>query len=255
MLTAITRGPSGRLADCELSFVERQAIDVERARAQHREYQAALRAAGVRVIELPALDQLPDSSFVEDTAVVLDELAIMAPLGSAARVAESAFMADELARYRSIQRLESPATLEGGDVVQFDRTLYVGQTARTNGAAVEQLRSVLAKHGYRVTAVPVSGCLHLKTACSRLDDMTVLVNPECLDAAVFDGVSIVPVPADEAAGANVLHAGETVIVPASAPVTRAFLEGRGFRTLAVDISEFEKAEAGLTCLSLVFQAT
>jgi dimethylargininase len=254
MLTAITRVPSLSLPSCELSFLERQPIDVPRARAQHRSYQDALRAAGARVVELPPLDGLPDACFVEDTAIVLDDLAILSPMGATSRRPESEAMATVLSEYRPVHWLRPPATLDAGDVLRLGKTLYVGQTPRTNAAAVEQLCGLLAPRGYRVVAVPVTQCLHLKSACAPVDDTTVLVNPAWVDPAVFGGATLLPVAASEPWGANAVRTGNTVIFPASEPQTRAALERSGFTTVAVDVSELQKAEAGVTCLSLVFDA-
>lgn len=254
MLTAIVRVPSRRLPECELSFLEREPIDVAEARAQHRAYQSALRAAGARVTELPPLDDLPDATFVEDAAIVLDECAVLSPMGAASRKPESSTMAAALAPHRRIEWLTAPATLDGGDVLRLGRSIYVGQTPRTNGAAVAQLRALAGPLGYTVTAVPISRCLHLKSACARLDDETVLVNPEWIDPAVFGARRIVPVARDEPWGANAVCVGRTIIFPASAPGTQAIAGAQGFPTTAVDVSELQKAEAGVTCLSLVFEA-
>jgi dimethylargininase len=254
VLTAITRIPSLRLPDCELSFLERHPIDVARAREQHDAYRDALRLAGARVVELPPLDDLPDATFVEDTALVLDDVAILAPMGAVTRRPESDAMANVLARYRPIERLELPATLDGGDVLRLGRSLYVGQTPRTNAAAAAQLLLLLARYGYRVIPVSVTHCLHLKSGCSRLDDATVLVNPAWIDPALFQDARAVPVDSHEAWGANAVRVGDTVIFPASEPRTRAAVEEYGYRTAAVDVSELQKAEAGVTCLSLVFDA-
>ncbi len=254
MLTAIVRVPSRRLPECELSFLEREPIDVAEARAQHRAYQSALRAAGARVMELPALDDLPDATFVEDAAIVLDECAVLSPMGAASRKPESETMAAALAPYRRVEWLAAPATLDGGDVLRLGRSIYVGQTPRTNAAAVAQFRALAGPLGYTVTAVPISRCLHLKSACARLDDETVLVNPEWIDPAVFAPRRIVAVTRDEPWGANAVRVGRTIIFPASAPGTQAIAGAQGFPTTAVDVSELQKAEAGVTCLSLVFEA-
>jgi len=253
MLTAITRVPSLSLPSCELSFLERQPIDVANARAQHRAYQDALRKAGARVVELPPLDELPDACFVEDTAIVLDDIAVLSPMGAMSRRPESEAMAAVLSEYRPVHWLRPPATLDGGDVLRLGKTLYVGQTPRTNAAAVEQLCAVLAPRGYRVVAVPITECLHLKSACTRMDDTTVLLNPAWVDRAVFDGASLLAVADSEPWGANAVRAGNTVIFPASEPHTRTAVERKGFTTMAVDVSELQKAEAGVTCLSLVFE--
>jgi dimethylargininase len=254
MLTALVRVPSRRLPDCELSFLDREPIDVGRARTQHRAYQAALREAGARVTELPPLDDLPDATFVEDAAIVLDECAVLCPMGAPSRQPESASMADALAAYRRITWLTAPATLDGGDVLRLGRSIYIGQTPRTNAAAVTQLRTVAEPLGYTVTAVPISRCLHLKSACARLDDETVLANPDWIDPAVFGGRRIVLVAPDEPWGANAVRVGGTVIFPASAPATRAIVARLGFPVSLVDVSELQKAEAGVTCLSIVFDS-
>jgi dimethylargininase len=255
MLTAIVRVPSRRLPECELSFLERKAIDLTEARAQHRAYQSVLRAAGARVMELPPLDDLPDATFVEDAAIVLDECAVLSPMGAASRKPESVNMAAALAPHRRVAWLTAPATLDGGDVLRLGRSIFVGQTPRTNAAAVTQLRALTGPLGYTVTAVPISCCLHLKSACARLDDETVLANPGWIDAGVFGDRRIVPVASDEPWGANAVRVGGTVIFPSSAPGTRQIAETQGFVTAAVDVSELQKAEAGVTCLSLVFDSS
>jgi dimethylargininase len=254
MLTALVRVPSRRLPDCELSFLERAPINVGEARVQHRAYQAALRAAGARVTELPPLDELPDATFVEDVAIVLGECAILSPMGAMSRQPESTSMAVALAAHRRLEWLRAPATLDGGDVLRLGRSIYVGQTPRTNAAAVSQLRAIVEPLGYAVTEVPISRCLHLKSACARLDDDTVLVNPEWVSPAVFGERRIVPVARDEPWGANAVRVGPAIIFPASAPGTQAIVGARGFPTIAVDVSELQKAEAGVTCLSLVFES-
>ncbi len=251
MLTALTRLPSGALANCELTFIGREPIDVKRAEQQHREYRAALEACGARVIALPAQDPLPDSVFVEDAAVVVKELAVITNLGVASRRPEAGLIEPELARFRRIVRLQPPATLEGGDVLQIGRQVYVGLSTRTNAAGVEQVNRILAPYGYAVTAVAVTGCLHLKTACTPLDDQTILANPDWVDPAVLADYSVVPIAADEPWAANVLRLGQTLVMSAAFPKTRALVQARDYSVLPVDLSEFAKAEAGVTCLSLI----
>jgi dimethylargininase len=203
------------------------------------------------VVELAPLDELPDATFVEDTAIVLDELAIIAPMGAATRRPESEAMAAVLSAHRPVHWLKPPATLDGGDVLRLAETLYVGQTPRTNAAAVEQLCTLLAPRGYSVVAVPITKCLHLKSACSGLDDTTVLLNPEWVEPNVFSGARTLAVAAGEPWGANTMRVGNTIITPASEPNTRASIERHGYQTAAVDVSELQKAEAGVTCLSLI----
>lgn len=236
---------------CELTFLSREPIDIERARVQHAAYRAALAAAGADVVLLPALDHLPDSVFVEDTVIVLDSVAIMSTMGAASRRPETAAMAPVLRRYRTVQTLVEPATLDGGDVMHVGTTLYVGQTARTNQAAVAQLTRILGPAGYRVVGVPLTKCLHLKSACTALGSDQVLINPEWVDPGLFAGLRVQTVDPAEPFGANALPVGGVLIMPASAPRTRGRLAQAGFAPIAVDISEFEKAEAAATCLSII----
>jgi dimethylargininase len=224
------------------------------ARIQHRGYQDALRSVGVNVVELAPLDDLPDATFVEDTAIVLDELAIVATMGAASRRPESEAIATVLSRYRTVQRLAAPATLDGGDVLHLGRTLYVGLTPRTNIDAVEQLARLIEPRGYRVVPVAITQCLHLKSACGALDDETVLVNRDWIDPSVFAGVRVVHVADNEPWGANILRIGDVVVMPASVPATRRQIERAGYKTVAVEVSELQKAEAGVTCLSLLFES-
>jgi dimethylargininase len=253
MLTAITREPARSLARCELTYVARGPIDVARAAAQHGEYRRALEDCGARVVALPAAEELPDSVFVEDTAVVLDELAILTSPGVASRRAEVPLIEPELARLRAVARISPPATLEGGDVLRVGRRLFVGLSPRTNHAGVEALRELSAPHGYEVVAVELRDCLHLKTACTAADDETILLNPAWIDAAVFDEYERVSVHPEEPWAANTTRVGASLIVGAAFPRTADLLARRGFKVHPVDVSEFAKAEGGLTCMSLIFE--
>jgi dimethylargininase len=239
------------MVHCELTFLERETIDVERAQAQHAAYRAVLAAAGADVVLLPALDDLPDSVFVEDTTIVLESVAIMSTMGAESRRRETAAMAPVLRRYRTVQALVGPATLDGGDVMRVGTTLYVGQTARTNRAAVEQLSKILGPAGYRVIGVPLTKCLHLKSACTALGPGQVLINPDWVANDLFEGLRVMTIDPDEPFGANAVMVGDALVVPASAPRTRERLVCAGLRPIAVDISEFEKAEAAATCLSII----
>lgn len=254
---ALVREPSASLADCELTWIDRAAIDLRRARAQHAAYRAALGAAGADVRVLPALDHLPDAAFLEDTAVVLDEVAVLGVPAAPSRAAEPRQVAAVLAALRPVCPLDAAgATLEGGDVLRVDRTLYVGRSSRTNDAGVQALAARVEPWGYRVRALPVHGCLHLKTACTLAGDGIVVLNPAWVDAAAFerDGLAVVPVAPAEPWAGNTLRIGDTLLVAAGSPATRARLRDAGLRPEELDIGEFQKAEAGLTCLSLVFEA-
>jgi dimethylargininase len=254
MLLAITRQVSRRFASCQLEFQVRQEIDVAKARAQHRDYEQALRNLGVHVVSLPALEDQPDCVFVEDPAVVLDEVAVIAWMGSPARRGESATLAEALGAYRPLARMTEPATLDGGDVVRIGKTLYVGLSRRTNAEGCRQLAEIAGSFGYRVVPVSVTGCLHLKSACCYIGDNTVVVNRRWFHAEAFMGYRMMDVPREEPAAADVLRIGDTVLIPASFPRTQGVLERAGFRTLSIDVSELQKAEAGVTCMSLIFEA-
>ena len=240
------------LAECELSFQQRDPIDVALAARQHADYCATLRDLGVDVITLPALPGFADCTFVEDPAVVLDEVAIITRLGAESRREEAASIAEALRPYRELLILEAPATLEGGDVLRIGKTLYVGRSRRTNFQGIQQLAQLVAPFGYWVTPVEVRSCLHLKTACTWIGDDTVLANREWIDLDGFCGVEILDAP--EPRAANVLRLADTLLMPASHPKTQALLESRGHAVRTVDISELQKAEAGVTCLSLILQS-
>jgi dimethylargininase len=250
MLTAITRAVSPRLAECELSF-ERQAIDVSLAMRQHAGYVAALRDLDVQVVALPAIESHPDCVFVEDPVVVLDEVAVVTRMGAESRRGESESMAQAIAPYRELLRIEAPGTLEGGDVMRIGKTLYVGVSRRTNIAGLQQLAQLVAPFGYWVTPVEVRGCLHLKSACCHLGGDTVLANREWLDLDAFCGVQFVDV--EEPQAANVLRIESAILMPSSYPRTQASLEARGYAVHTVDVAELMKADAGVTCMSVLIQ--
>jgi dimethylargininase len=254
MLTAITRKISPSIGNCELEFQPRVPIDFERASEQHRQYEACLERLGVRVISLPAEPEFPDATFVEDPVVVLNHIAVIARMGAESRRREAESLAAALAPFREVVRLREPAMLEGGDVLQVGGTLYVGLSRRTNADGIRQLSEILKGSMYHVVPVEVDGCLHLKTACCALTDRTVLANRAWFDAAALEGVHIVDVPKEEPRAANVLRVGQTLVVPASCPGTIRMLEESAFRVVSFDNSELAKAEAGLTCTSVIFDA-
>lgn len=254
MLTAITREPGPDMAACELSYVGRTPIDTALALEQHRAYQRTLATLGCHVLVLDAEPALPDAVFVEDVAVVVDELAVMTRPGAQSRRAESASVAERLGRYRSLHRIEAPGTLDGGDVLRIGRTLYVGQSARSNAAGIEQLRALLAPFGYAVQAVPIRGCLHLKSAVTAVADDTVLLQPAWVDAEAFSAYRVIEVDPAEEHAANVLRIGDAVVMPSCFPLTRRRLADAGIKVTTVDVSELQKAEGAVTCCSLVFRA-
>ncbi len=252
MLTAITRAVSPAIVHCELSFIDRQPIDLAVAQKQHHAYENLLGKLGARVISLPAEPDLPDSMFVEDPAIVLDELAVILPLGTETRRREATSLTQALAKFRKLEYVTLPGTLEGGDVLRLDRKIFVGLTRRSNAEGIRQLAAILAPHHYEVSAVRVTGCLHLKSAVTSLGRNTLLANRAWFDAAPFAGQDWIDVDPAEPHAANALALAGTVIFPASFPRTRARIEARGFHVAPLDISELQKAESGLTCSSLLF---
>ena len=249
--TAITREVSASINECELSFHAGEPIDVAKAIAQHKAYQDCLVELGGQVVSLPAEPGLPDAVFVEDPVVVVDEVAVILRMGAPSRRAEASSLAKVLARYRPVESLVEPATLDGGDVLRVGRSIFVGLSHRTNQEGVKQLRKLLQTHGYLVRPVEMKGCLHLKSACSYIGNRTVLVNRSWINSEQLNEFELLNVPEEEPAAANALLLGDVVIMPTSFPMTRALLEERGFRVRTIDVSELQKAEAGVTCCSLI----
>jgi dimethylargininase len=252
---AVTREVSPAITRCELTHLTREPIDVDRARAQHHAYERALEDAGAAIVRAGAAPELPDAVFVEDAALVLDELAIVMRPGARSRRGEVPGVEAALAPFRPIRRIEAPATIDGGDVLAVGRTLYVGRTTRTNAAAIEQLTALVGPHGYAVRGVPVRGCLHLKSAVTSLDERRVLVNRQWIDAEVaLDGVEYLDVDPHEPAAANIVRINETLVYPDAFPRTRERIASLGYQIRTVDVSEIAKAEGAVTCCSLIFHA-
>ena len=240
-LVAIVRDVASSIERCELTHISREPIDLGRARLQHEDYIAGLGRNGVEVVRLDADEAYPDGCFVEDTAVVLDELAVLTMPGAPTRRGEIASIAEALAPFRrAIERIELPATLDGGDVLLAGRRIFVGRGTRTSDAGIEALRRIVAPHGYAVTAV---------------DDGTLLAHRAWLDATRFDGFAFLDVASDEPGAANVLRVGDELWAHAGYPRTAERLRQAGFPVVPMDISEFVKAEAALTCKSLLFRRT
>lgn len=248
-MIAITHLPSPDMSECQLTHLERTPINFELASRQHEDYRATLVACDATVVALDTNLIYPDCAFVEDTAIILDEMAIITPMGIASREAEPAGIEPELQKNREIVRIERPASLEGGDVLRIGRTIYVGTSGRTNPAGVAALRQAVERFGYWVVPVSITGCLHLKSAVTALPDDSVLVNPEWLPSDAFHGIE--RVIALEPWAANVVRIGPNVIASAAYPRTIELIRNRGITVHAVDLSEFAKAEGAVTCLSLL----
>lgn len=242
------------MVNCELTFVARAPIDMTKAVAQHHAYERLLEDFGARLISLPPEPSLADSMFVEDPALVLDEVAIIFPLGTESRRPEGASLARALTPFRELQYVHLPGMIEGGDILRIGRQLFVGLSQRTNAEGVRQLQCIVEQFNYKVIPVPVTGCLHLKSAVTLLGGDTVLANRKWFEASCIAGYEWIDVAPEEPHAANALAFESGVVLPASFPSTRARIEARGFEVVPLDISELQKAESGLTCSSLLFDA-
>ena len=250
----MTRAVPDSIGRCQLTHVARQPIDLVEAQAQHRAYEEALARLGCALERVPPAMDLPDSVFIEDTAVVLDEVAIVARPGAESRRAETPAVRAALAAHRRIEVVDPPATLDGGDVLRLGRVLFVGVSGRTNADGVRQLADYAAPFGYEIVAVEgVGGCLHLKSAATEADDDVVVFNPAWIDGGVFGGRTCIEVDLGEPHAANVLRVGRSVLCAASAPRTQARLANHGVDVRPVDLSELAKAEGALTCCSLILR--
>jgi dimethylargininase len=247
--TVLVRRPSSRLADGIVTHISRTAVNTALAEAQHTAYAAALAASGWMIQQAPAADDCPDSVFIEDTVVICEDLAVLTRPGMPARRAEVAGVAQAV-RSLGLRTacIQEPGILDGGDVLQVGKTVYAGRGERTNGEGIRQLRSLLAPLGRTVIAVPLGKVLHLKSAVTALPDDTFLLLPELVPAGLFPAVR----PVAEEGGCHVVPmGGDRVLIAASAPRTAGFLDDLGFTPVVVDISEFEKLEGCVTCLSVL----
>jgi dimethylargininase len=252
VIIAVTRQVSRSIGECELTFLPRLRIDVEQARKQHGEYEAALKGLGLAVLSLPEEPDLPDSVFVEDTALVLDECAIITRCAAASRRRESESMARVLLPYRELHHIQSPARIDGGDILRVGRDLYIGLSERTDANAIEQIQDLVAPYGYAIHTAAVTGCLHLKSAVTQVGPATLLINPAWVDKRVFRDVNFIETDASEPYAGNALLVGDSLIYPSGFPKTQARLAAEGLRVIPVDADELAKAEGAVTCCSLVF---
>ena len=249
---AITRKPSPAITQCELTYVDRAPIDFKAALLEHDRYELLLKELGLTVQSLPALNDSPDCVFVEDPAVVFDEFALINRMGTPAREHETSSLVSVLSAYRELKYLQGSATLEGGDVLKNGKTIYVGLSPRTNAAGIEQLAALAKPFGYEVIPVTLQKCLHLKTACTFLNEHTLLANPDWVDLSSFKKTAFLTVDPREPFSANTLSIDGKTVHSAGFSHLPKILEKAGFSSIQLDISELAKAEAGLTCLSLIF---
>ncbi len=252
MQLAITRQVSRSIIDCELTHLARTPIDVGRARSQHHAYEQALLDLGLAVLSLPEEPGLPDSVFVEDTALVLDECAVILRPGAASRRPEIPSIIKALSPYRELKHIEAPARVDGGDILRVGHRLYLGLSSRSDTNALEQLQGILQPFDYEVLPVDVTGCLHLKSAVTQVAPDTLLINPAWAHAGSFGNVKFIEIDASEEYAANALWLGGTMIYPAAYPRTAQRLRAAGLNLVLVEADELAKAEGAVTCCSLVF---
>ncbi len=253
MILAITRAVSPAIERCEITFAAPGPIDYQRAVSQHSAYERALRDAGCLHQRLPAADQHPDGVFVEDAAIVLDEIAVITRPGAASRRGEVTSVASLLSNYRPLAGIQNPGTLDGGDVLVSGKTVFVGRSGRSNAAGIRQLENIITPLGYRLCVVAIRDCLHLKSAATLIGDGLILADESRVDTRAFAGHQVISVAAGEADAANALRAGKRVLLNASGERTRERLAARGIETVAVENDELAKADGGLTCCSLLLE--
>jgi dimethylargininase len=253
-LIALTREVSPAMADCELTHLPRVPIDVALAARQHAAYERALEAFGCTVHRLPSTASIPDAVFIEDTAVLLDEIGIIMRPGPASRRHEIGEVAEWLKHRILLARIEPPGTMDGGDVLVVGRRIFVGATTRTNAEALEQMRRIVEYFGYTMSVVEVRGCLHLKSAVTAIADDLLLVNRAWIPDTAFAGYGLVDVHPQEPTAANIVRVGGRLLYSAAFPWTLERLRGRDLEVTTVDVSELAKAEGAVTCCSLIMRA-
>lgn len=251
-MKALVRPPGASFKHALGEQKPRPRIDVALAQEQHAEYCEVLRAAGLDLIELPPDEEHPEACFVRDAAVVFGTLAVIARFGVRSRQGEQDAICGALRGRKRLEEVRSPATLEGGDVLIVGSRVFVGLSPRTSRAGFAQLRDLLELEGATVEALPVPQGLHLLTGCSYLGRGVLLASDAYAEVSAFAGLQMVVVPSEEAYAANALAVGDAVVLPAGHPRTSRRLRTLGFEVLTVSLSEFAKADGGVTCLALPF---
>ena len=251
MLRGFTHVVSPNLDAGELTYIDREAVDFALAQRQHEQYCRVLVSLGVELTILDGNRDLPDSCFVEDTAIVLDEIAITTSMGTASRRSEPEAVKQALSKYRETVSIQLPATIEGGDVLRIGKTLFVGHSSRTNMLAISDLTNIVKRFGYAVVPIPVTGCLHLKTACTAILDDVLLINPDWIDTAPLQGYTLLSVASDEPWAANTIRVGGAICAQEGFPKTLERIQKFSSGIELLNISEFRKVEAGLSCLSIL----
>ncbi|MDH3982701.1 MAG: dimethylargininase [Gammaproteobacteria bacterium] len=251
---AVTRELTAAIGNCELTFLHRSAIDFGLAQQQHRDYQSALSSLGCEVVVVPAPPGLADSVFIEDTALVLDDIAVMLRPGVASRQPEVAGVAEVLQQYKPLKAIEPPGTIDGGDLLRVGNRIFAGLSTRSNQSGIQQLRDIVSDFGMTVETVETTKCLHLKSAVSEVAPGTLLINTDWISSSAFKDFELIPVDKEETHAANALRIGKNLIYPSSFPRTMDVLVNRGIDVVPVDLTELQKAEGAVTCCSLIFSA-
>ena len=252
MLTAITRDVNPGMGSCELTFLPRVSIDASLVSRQHQQYQSVLASQGCEIVTVSTEPGLADSVFIEDTAIVLDEVAVLCRPGAESRRAEVARVAEVLQQFRPLASIQAPGTLDGGDLLRVGKVIYAGLSARSNQNGIEQLRSIVTDYGFSVKTVETTKCLHLKSAVTEVAPGSLLINPNWINTSAFRNFDLIDIDNDEAHAANALLLGHSVIYPSSFPRTLEKLVKRNIDVTTVEVSELQKAEGGVTCCSLIF---
>lgn len=252
MRKALLRGIPDAITACELTHRAREPIDVGLARRQHQAYGACLEELGCTLEEIPADPNHPDCVFIEDTVVVVDACAVMTNPGAVSRRGEGPPVEQAVQRHRPIHRIQAPGTLDGGDVLRIGRRILVGASGRSNASGIEQLRSILEPHGHQVEAIPLSGCLHLKSACTLAAPDLALINPAWVDPERI-GINTIAIAPEEPDAANVLLVGETLLADCRFPRTIERLHAEGIEPVVLENSELARAEGALTCCSVILE--
>lgn len=253
MLNVLTHKPSKNMQDCELTYLDSEKIDYEKALLQHQNYCNMIEECGAKVEILDENINLADSIFVEDPIIVFDELAVLTSMGVESRRKESALLENYFKEKKEIKKIKLPAKIEGGDVLVIDKKVYVGLSPRTNIEAIEELKEILKPFSYEVKAVKVNACLHLKTGCTALDEKTILINANWVDVSAFEEYKIINIPKDEPFAANIMKINKFICMNEVFPKTIELVKSLGFKVKTTNISEFVKAEAGLTCMSVRYK--
>lgn len=253
MVIAITREVSSRFNECEITHINRTPIDLDIARKQHHEYVQTLAKIGCQIIELDEEQDLPDSVFVEDTAFILPEVAVITRPGADSRKPETESIIQALSSHRPLVHVVAPATVDGGDVLVLGKNIFIGMSTRSTPEAVTQLQGLLDNYGYTVVGVKLTDCLHLKTAVTRVDDNTLLINKNWVSPEHFTGFDLIDVDSSEPFAANCLPVKDVIIYPTTFPNTQKKLEQKGYKIANVNLDELAKAEGAVTCCSLIIE--